>query len=255
MHNQNPIQIDWEYRSDGRLPLELRQLSFETNIEKEVQFNGSSRVCQGLTEAVCFVEGPIRSRSLRPEDKDKCIRISCSESPTSSQKTRSGSRMSKTLTNFLDQARETFEANLLKDSYKNAVVNVSLTIVQNHGSLRCVILNAISLALMDAGIEMKDIVVSSSAGFVPQFPGVPVLDLSTSEEGKNKGMLVLGYSSSRDKVLLLEMKNGKLPVDEVFALTDVAVKGCKEIFGQLKDFLKRNYALKSMLSQPIKTTS
>jgi exosome complex component RRP41 len=166
-----------------------------------------------------------------------------------------GGRMDKSLTNFLDRVRETFEANLLRDSYKNAVINVSLTIVQAHGSLRSVILNAISLALIDAGIEMKDIVVSCSAGYIQQFPGLPVLDLSASEENANKGMLVLGYSANRDKVLLLEMTNGKVPIDEILALTDTSVQGSKQIFKQLKQFLKSNYALKSQLSRPIKISN
>ena len=251
MHFQNSIQMDWDYRSDGRLPSELRLITFETNIEKEIKYNGSSRVCQGLSEVVCFVEGPIRSRSFRPEDQGKCIRITCSQNPTSSQKTRSQGQLDKTLSNFLDKARETFEGNLLKESYKNAVVNVSIIIVQAHGSLNCVILNAISLALVDAGIEMRDIVVGCSTGLIPQFPNEPVLDLSASEEGNNKGMIVLGYSPNKDKVLLLEMTNGKLPVGEILRLTDTSVEGCRRIYSQLKEFLKRNYALKSVLSNPI----
>ena len=251
MRNQNTIQMEWDYRSDGRLPSELRLLSFETNIEKELKFNGSSRVCQGLSEVVCFIEGPIRSRSYRPEDKDKRIRITCSQSPTSSQKTRSVGHIDKSLSNFLDKARETFEANLILDSYKNAIINISLTVVQSHGSLRCVILNAISLALVDAGIEMKDIIIGCSTGMIPRFPGSPVLDLSSSEELLNKGMLTLGYSPNKDKLLLLEMTNGKLPLTEVMALTDISVDGCKQIYLQLKEFLKRNYALKSLLSEPV----
>ena len=245
MHFQNKIQMDWEYRSDGRLPSELRLISFESNIEKDLKFNGSSRVCQGLSEVVCFVEGPIRSRN--PEDKGKFIRISCSENPTSSQKNKS---FDKSLSNFLDKARETFEANLLRDTYRNSVINVSLTIVQAHGSLRCVILNAISLALVDAGIEMRDIVVGCSAGFVPQFPGVAVLDLSASEESSNKGVLTLGYSPNKNKLLLLEVA-GKLPLKDVLRLTDLSTEGSRQIYLQLKQFLKANYALKSLLSKPI----
>ena len=251
MRNQNSIQMEWDYRNDGRLPSELRLLSFETNIEKELKYNGSSRVCQGLSEVVCFIEGPIRSRSYRPEDKDKRIKITCSQSPTSSQKTRSVGYIDKSLSNFLDKARETFEANLILDSYKNAIINISLTVVQSHGSLRCVILNAISLALVDAGIEMKDIIIGCSTGIIPRFPGLPVLDLSSSEELLNKGMLTLGYSPNKDKLLLLEVTNGKLPMGDVMALTDTSVEGCKQIYVQLKDFLKRNYALKSVLSEPV----
>lgn len=251
MYLQNSIQMEWDYRSDGRLPNELRLLSFETNIEKEVKYNGSSRVCQGLSEVVCFVEGPVRSRSFRPEDKDKCIKITCSQSPTSSQKTKSIGHIDKSLSNFLDKARETFEANLILDSYKNAIINISLTIVQSHGSLRCVILNAISLALVDAGIEMKDIVVGCSTGMIPRFPELPVLDLSASEELQNKGMLTLGYSPNKDKLLLLEMTNGKLPMNEVMSLADNSVEGCKQIYLQLKEFLRSNYALKSVLSKPV----
>jgi exosome complex component RRP41 len=188
---------------------------------------------------------------MRPEDKNKRIRITCSQNPTSSQKTKSIGQLDKSLSNFLDKARETFEANLLTDSYKNAVINIYITIVQSHGSLRCVILNAISLALVDAGIEMKDIVVSCSTGLVSKFPNRPVVDLSSSEEISNKGMLTLGYSPNKDKLLIMEMTNGKIPLNDIMSLTDSSVEACKKIYNQLKQFLRSNYALKSVLSKPI----
>jgi ribonuclease PH len=105
--------------------------------------------------------------------------------------------------------------------------------------------------LVDAGIEMKDIVVACSTGFISRFPNTPVLDLSSSEEVYNKGMLTVGYSPNKDKLLIMEMTNGKIPLDDVLSLTDTSVEGCKKIYSQLKEFLKSNYALKSLLSRPI----
>ena len=244
------IQMDWDYREDGRLSKELRLVTFETNIEKEARFNGSSRVCQGLTEVVCFIEGPVSKQGFRLESKESVIRLSCSQSPTASFRVKSSSQIEKELGNFLENVRETFEGNILKDVYKNSCIDISLVIIQSHGSLKCAILNAVSLALIDAGIEMKDIVVSCSTGFIPRLPGQTILDLSDSEESNNRGQMILAYSPNKDKLLLIETKNGKLPYQEVLQLMDTATQGCLQIYTQLKIFLKQNYALKLLLSKP-----
>ena len=44
-------------------------------------------------------------------------------------------------------------------------------------ALKSIVINAISLALIDAGINMLDIMVSSSAGILYQYQNTPVVGL------------------------------------------------------------------------------
>ena len=47
--------------------------------------------------------------------------------------------------------------------------------------------------MLDAGIRIRDMIVSVSAGFLMQFQRTPVLDLDFTEEKKSSGVIVLGY--------------------------------------------------------------
>lgn len=47
-----------EFRSDGRKPGELRDTKAEIGIAAFRNFNGSSRIKQGLSEVLCFIDGP-----------------------------------------------------------------------------------------------------------------------------------------------------------------------------------------------------
>lgn len=47
-----------QYRVDGRKPEELRTIHAEIGLSSFSSFNGSARLKQGLSEVLCFVEGP-----------------------------------------------------------------------------------------------------------------------------------------------------------------------------------------------------
>lgn len=47
-----------EYRSDGRMRTEIRDLDIELSLSSYKNFNGSARLRQGLSEVIVFVEGP-----------------------------------------------------------------------------------------------------------------------------------------------------------------------------------------------------
>jgi ribonuclease PH len=47
-----------EYRDDGRRANEMRDLEFEVGLSTFKNFNGSARIRQGVSEVICFIDGP-----------------------------------------------------------------------------------------------------------------------------------------------------------------------------------------------------
>ena len=47
-----------EFRDDGRKAEEMRDLEFEVGLKSFKNFNGSSRIKQGVSEVICFIDGP-----------------------------------------------------------------------------------------------------------------------------------------------------------------------------------------------------
>lgn len=79
------------------------------------------------------------------------------------------------------------------ESYPKSVIQITIVVLENDGSCLGHAITCASLALMNAGIEMTDIVVGSSVGLFPS--NVLALDC-TEWERKHYGQtgeLVLGY--------------------------------------------------------------
>nr|XP_047908542.1 cytochrome c1, heme protein, mitochondrial-like [Anser cygnoides] len=74
-----------------------------------------------------------------------------------------GDRKSSEMTLHLKQ---TFEAAILTELYPRSQIDIYVQILQADGGNYCACVNAATLAVIDAGIPMRDYVCASSAGFV-----------------------------------------------------------------------------------------
>ena len=70
--------------------------------------------------------------------------------------------------------KSVFEQVILLDLYPKSQIDVQVFVLESDGSYRSSAFNAVSLALMDAGIAMKDFIVATTAGLLGN---VAVIDL------------------------------------------------------------------------------
>src|SRR5271154_5818370 len=80
-----------------------------------------------------------------------------------------------------------FSSLLLTHIYPHSTISISLHILSQDGSLLAACINATTLALIDAGIPMRDYVVACTAGSTSSYSSNdekadPLLDLNGSEE-------------------------------------------------------------------------
>ena len=142
--------------------------------------------------------------------------------------------------------RSTEISKVIKDALSSVVfmeefpetgIEIFIEVLQADASTRCVGLNAASIALADAGIPMRDLIASCSAGKVE---GTVVVDVAGEEDCEGEVDLPIAYLPRTNKIYLLQM-DGIIGKEDFKKALEMAAKGCKEIYEKQKEALKKKY--------------
>ena len=110
-------------------------------------------------------------------------------------------------------------------------------VLQADGGTRCASITAAALAIADAGVPMRDLVVACAAGKVDD---TVVLDLYDAEDKLGAADVPVAYMPSLNAVTLLQM-DGILTTEEFEKAMNMAIDGCKKIYEMQKEALKTKY--------------
>jgi exosome complex component RRP41 len=132
---------------------------------------------------------------------------------------------------------EALESVILVERYPRAAIDVNIEVLDAEAGTRCAGLTAAAVALVDAGIPMKDIPVSCAAG---KIDGQVVLDLGKEEDNFGQADLPVAISPRTGEILLLQM-DGHLTMDEFNQALDMAIKGCKAVSEIQKKAIMKTY--------------
>ncbi|XP_053322537.1 exosome complex component RRP41 [Spea bombifrons] len=234
---------DQGYRVDGRKAGELRKIQARMGVF--AQADGSAYIEQGNTKALAVVYGPHEIRGSRSKALHDRAVVNCQFSmatfSTSERKRRPhGDRKSTEMTLHLKQ---TFEAAILTQLYPRSQIDIFVQILQADGGNYCTSVNAATLAVIDAGIPMRDYVCACSAGFIED---TPLADLSYVEETAGGPQLALALLPKSDQIALLEM-NSRLHEDHLERVIDAASKACKDVYTVLDQAVREHLQEVSML--------
>jgi len=226
-------------RIDGRKFDETRKIEAKVGIIPRA--DGSAMFKIGNTWAYAAVYGP---RNLHPkflQDPQRGIlRCNYNMMPFSSSGERvrpGGSRRSKEISLVTGKALLPV---LDLEEYPNSVVDVFIELPQTEAGSRCAGICAASMALADAGLEMKDLVSAVSAGKVDD---KLVIDLDYAEESYKDGSVAdipIAIMPNSGKITLLQM-DGEIKKDELMRLIDMAKKALNDIYEIQKKALKEKY--------------
>ena len=133
--------------------------------------------------------------------------------------------------------RESLEPSVFVEYYPRTGIDVFVEVLQADGGTRCASITAASLAIADAGIPMRDIVVACAAGKVDD---TVVLDLMDTEDKLGVADVPVAYMPNLNAVTLLQM-DGILAPDEFEQALNLAMEGCKKIYAMQKEALKTKY--------------
>jgi exosome complex component RRP41 len=230
----------YEQRFDGRKFDEIRPISAKAGVIKRATGSGWFQI--GNTEAYAAVYGPREMFPKFMQNPEKgVLRCHYNMMPFSSggERVRPGpSRRSKEISMVTERALRPVVD--LSD-YPNAVVDLFIELPQTDAGTRCAGICAASIALADAGIPMKDMVVAISAGKVED---KMVLDLNYEEDSHEEGVdIPMAMLHNTKQISLLQM-DGKLKVDDLRKAVELVKKACDEIYEAQKAALKDKFNVK-----------
>ncbi|MBS7632991.1 exosome complex exonuclease Rrp41 [Candidatus Bathyarchaeota archaeon] len=223
-------------RLDGRKPDELRPIKIEVGVISNA--DGSAYIEQGKNKVLAGVYGPreVHPKHLALPDRMvlKC-RYHMAPFSVQERKSPAPSRREIELSKVI---RESLEPAIFVEYYPRTMVDIFVEVLQADGGTRCASITAAALALADAGIPMRDIVVACAAG---KAGDTIVLDLMDEEDKYGTADVPVALMPNLNAVTLLQM-DGILSYDEFESAVNLAIEGCKKIYTMQKEAIRRKYA-------------
>jgi exosome complex component RRP41 len=233
-------------RIDGREWDELRPLKIETGVLPNAE--GSAYIEMGRNKIIVGVFGPREMHPKRLSKPNKAVlRCRYHMAPFSVDPRRSPAP-SRRDTEISMVIRNALEPALFLERYPRSVIDVYIEILEADGGTRCASINAAAVALVDAGIPMKDLVASCAAG---KYNGKLIIDLGDFEDKKGESDIPVAYMPKIEQVTLLQM-DGILTPEETNESIKNAVQGCLQVYEIQKEALKKKYGISEDAGEEIK---
>jgi exosome complex component RRP41 len=222
-------------RSDGRKADELRPVKLQVGVLSNA--DGSAYIEHGKNKILVGVFGPreVHPKHLMQADR-MVLKVRYHMAPFSVQERKSPapSRREVELSKVI---KESLEPALFLELYPRTGVDVFIEVLQADGGTRCAAITAAALAIADAGVPMRDLVVGCAAGKVDD---TVVLDLYDAEDKLGAADVPVAYMPSLNAITLLQM-DGILEPTEFEKAVNMAMEGCKKIYEMQKEALKTKY--------------
>ncbi|MBI2173367.1 MAG: exosome complex exonuclease Rrp41 [Candidatus Aenigmarchaeota archaeon] len=226
-----------ETRTDGRKFDELRPMEAKVGVLKNAE--GSAFFRLGNTKVIAGVFGPRQVHPKHDENAERAIlrtRYNMAAFATGERGRPGPSRRSQEISMV---TRNALMPTLFLEEFPRTAIDVHIEVLEADASTRCVGINAAALALADAGVPMRDIVSSCSAGKVGDRI---VLDIAGKEDTEGDLDLPVALYPKRNEITLLQM-DGLALKDEVKEIVRLALKGCEKINEVQKRALRDKYKL------------
>jgi len=233
-------------RADGRAFDELRTLKIESGVLPNA--DGSAYIEMGRNKILCGVFGP---REMHPKHNAKpneaVLRCRYHMAPFSVDPRRSPapSRRDQEISMVM---RSALEPAVFLERYPRASIDVYIEVLEADGGTRCASINAAAVALVDAGIPMRDLVAACAVGKIED---KLIVDLGDYEDKKGQSDMPVAYMPKLGKVTLLQM-DGIMSTEETEKALNLAIEGCKKVYEIQREALKKKYGIDQPQDKPQK---
>jgi exosome complex component RRP41 len=222
-------------RTDGRKTNELRATKIEVGVLGNA--DGSAYIEQGKNKILAAVYGPheVHPKHLALPDRS-LLRCRYHMAPFSVEERKSPapSRREHELSKVI---RESLEPAIFLEYYPRTSIDLFIEVLQADGGTRCAGVTVASLALADAGIPMRDLIVACASG---KIEGQLAVDLSDTEDKKGEADVPVAFMPNLNAITLLQM-DGQLTLEEFEKSIELSLEGCKQLYAMQKEALKSKY--------------
>jgi exosome complex component RRP41 len=211
-------------RIDGRKPGELRPLKIEVGVLKTA--DGSAYIEWGKNKIFAAVHGPKECHPKHIAMADRAVlkcRYHMTPFSVPDRKAQQPSRREIELSKVI---REALTPALILEEYPRTAIEIYIEVLTADAGTRAAGITAAAAALADAGITMRDLVVSVAAGKAQDHI---ILDLCDEEDKEGQVDLPVAYMPNLDQVTLLQM-DGPMSREEFEEAFNMAKEACKTVY-------------------------
>ncbi|MBT3941053.1 exosome complex exonuclease Rrp41 [Candidatus Woesearchaeota archaeon] len=222
-------------RLDGRGAEDMRPIKITAGVIK--QADGSCEVQFGETKVIAAVYGPKKVLPRRYEESTRAylkVYYFMAAFATSERNRPGPSRRSTEISKVI---KESLANAVDLDKYPQTEISVYIEVTNANAGTRTAAINAASVALVDAGIEMRDIVTSVAAGKVE---GQVILDLMQDEDNFGQADLPVAILPRTNEISLIQM-DGDMTPDEVKKAFGMCIKACQKIAKLQREAIVNKY--------------
>jgi exosome complex component RRP41 len=248
-------------RSDGRRPHEIRRMRIQMGPLNNNNngsssgggggMAGSALVEMGLTTVLATVRGPMECSRRSDELPNQCIvQVQVKTAPFASSSSSSSMSTNANTDRRLIEAshmiKRAMEACILLHLYPKCRIEIILVVLQDDGGRLCAAINAATLAIVNAGIPVKDFCCACSAGHaatgttttgVSSSSGsttTTLIDLNRMEESSAGGQAAVNLPCAllpQRGTIVLAQCEARLPdIETMQGVLEAAMEGCRAVF-------------------------
>lgn len=222
-------------RTDGRKIDELRPISMEVGILENA--HGSASIEFGKNKIIAAVYGPKEVHPKFMIVPDRAIlrcRYHMSPFSTDTRKNPAPSRREIEISKVI---RDALEPAVMLDDYPRTAIDIFIEVLQSDGGSRCAAVSAASVALANAGINMRDMVAGCAAG---KIDGKVALDLSDEEDKEGEADLPIAIMPNLNQITLMQL-DGLFTPSEFKEAIDLAIGGSRRVYEIQKEVIIKKY--------------
>ncbi|EPZ36373.1 ribosomal protein S5 domain 2-like protein [Rozella allomycis CSF55] len=189
------------------------------------QADGSCYLEQGNTKLLACVYGPREVEKRHQLQHDKAIITTEISMSTFTKTDRRKARVDKRLMEMSIFIKQTMESVVKIQLFPRSQIDIYIQVIQVDGGLLSACVNAVTLALIDAGIPMTDYITASTIGYIKN---TPFLDMNAIEESSDTPVLTIAIQPRDQSIVLFQLEK-KIHVANVDSLIEVGLEGCKSL--------------------------
>ncbi len=223
-------------RIDGRKFNELRPIKIEVGVLNRA--DGSAYIEWGGNKIIVAVYGPREAFPKHTQNPSRAIvnaRYNMAAFSVDERKRPGPDRRAIEISKIIGEA---LESAIFVEQYPRTSIDVYIEVLQADAGTRIAGLTAASVALADAGIPMKDMIVGCASGKVD---GKIVLDLNKEEDNYGQADVPLAIIPRTQEVVLLQM-DGNLTREEFEQAIEMSKKAALFISNLQKEALLAKYS-------------
>lgn len=222
-------------RTDGRKWDELRPIKIEVGTLRNA--DGSAYIEFGKNKIMAAVYGPKEMHPKHMLLADRAVlkcRYHMAPFSVDERKNPAPSRREIEISKVI---REAIQPALILEDYPRTAIQIYVEVLQSDGGSRVAGITAAALAVADAGINMRDLVVGCAVGKVD---GKVVLDLNDTEDKEGSGDMPFAFMPNYNQVTLLQLDGLFTPAEFKQAL-EMATEGAKKVYAFQREALLKKY--------------